>query len=171
MEYSFEAMLQKFDSKGEKTGWTYFEIPAKVSEALSAGTKKSFRVKGRLDDYCIQGVALIPMGDGLFILAVNATMRKGIHKRVGDKVSVSISLDNAERKVNALLMECLADDPPAFSNYSKLPHSHQMYYSKWIEEAKTKTTHIKRIAMAVKAMARNIDFGAMLREERDNKLS
>jgi len=28
---SFKALLLKFDKKGEKTGWTYFEIPAHIA--------------------------------------------------------------------------------------------------------------------------------------------
>lgn len=171
MEFIFEANLQKFDSKGEKTGWTYIEIPLTVSKALSPGNKKSFRVKGRLDDYAIEGVALIPIGDGQFILAVNATMRKGIRKNVGASVTVNLLLDTTERKVNALLLECLADDPSALSRFKKLPPSHQMYYSKWIEEAKTISTQTKRIAMTVRALSLDMDFGTMLREEKANKLN
>ncbi len=171
MELMFEAMLKKFDSKGEKTGWTYIDIPTKVSNSLGAGIKKSFRVKGCLDEFAIQGVALIPMGDALFILAVNASMRKGIRKKAGDRVRVRLSLDNSERRVNALLLACLVDDEPAMSNFSKLPQSHQMYYSKWIEEAKTEATQIKRIAMTLRAMALHMDFGAMLRAEKANKIN
>lgn len=171
MEYSFETILKKFDSKGEKTGWTYIEIPLAVSNGLSPANKKSFRVKGRLDDHAIEGVALIPMGNGHFILAVNATMRKGIRKNVGATVTVNLLLDTTERKVNALLLECLADDPSALSRFKKLPPSHQMYYSKWIEQAKTDSTQIKRIAMTVRALSLHMDFGAMLREEKANKLN
>ncbi|RYD71709.1 MAG: hypothetical protein EOP53_23195, partial [Sphingobacteriales bacterium] len=45
------------------------------------------------------------------------------------------------------------------------------YYSKWIESAKTEPTKTKRIAIVVSGLARHMDYGAMLREQRDNKLT
>lgn len=70
MKISFDATLEKFENKGEKTGWTYISIPIKVHEKLKPGFKKSFRVKGLLDEYVIKGVALIPMGDGAYIMPI-----------------------------------------------------------------------------------------------------
>lgn len=32
---TFKAMLQKFGSKGEKTGWTYIDIPKKIAQNLN----------------------------------------------------------------------------------------------------------------------------------------
>ena len=45
MKIIFTAMLKKFSSQGEKTGWTYIEIPKKVTEQLQPGNKKSFQGK------------------------------------------------------------------------------------------------------------------------------
>ena len=50
-----------------------------------------------------------------------------------------------------------------------MPGSHQKYYSKWIESAKTDQTRAKRIAMAVNALATGLDFGGMLRKARDER--
>ena len=77
---TFKAMLQKFGSMGEKTGWTYIDIPEKIAQNIKPGFKKTFRVKGKIDEHCIKGLALTPMGDGNFILAVNASIRKVIEK-------------------------------------------------------------------------------------------
>lgn len=41
----FTTTIHKFDKQGEKTGWTYFEIPADLAQKLKPGNKKSFRVK------------------------------------------------------------------------------------------------------------------------------
>ena len=79
----FTTTIHKFDKQGEKTGWTYIEIPADVAQKMKPGNKKSFRVKGKLDSFNISGIALLPMGGGVFIMALNATMRKGIGKRHG----------------------------------------------------------------------------------------
>ena len=65
---SFTTTIQKFGRQGEKTGWTYIEIPGELSELLNPGVKKSYRVKGKLDKYPIKAVALLPMGDGSFIM-------------------------------------------------------------------------------------------------------
>ena len=164
MKIGFEAILRKFGSKGEKTGWTYISIPIKVTEKLKPGFKKSFRVKGLLDGYPIKSVALVPMGEGQFIMAVNATMRKAITKNIAAKIAVQIELDEDEIPLSAAFIDCLRDEPEAYKNFKKLPPSHQQYYSKWIESAKTDATKIKRIAMAVNGLARNMDYGAMLKE-------
>ena len=164
MKIGFEALLEKFGAHGEKSGWTYINIPVEVTSQLKPGFKKSFRVKGLLDEHPIQSVALIPMGDGQFIMAVNAAMRKAIRKNKGAKVLVEIETDDEVIPLSAGLLQCLQDEPAAMKIFSKLPVSHQQYYSKWIETAKTDATKIKRITIAVNGLARNMDFGAMLRE-------
>ena len=79
----FNTIILKFGDRGEKTGWRYIDIPADIAQQLMPGNKKSFRVKGKLDKYAIAHVALLPMGGGIFIMAVNAEMRKGIGKKKG----------------------------------------------------------------------------------------
>jgi len=74
-------------------------------------------------------------------------------------------------KISADFLECLADDPEASEYFNSLPKSHQQYYSKWIESAKTEPTKTKRIAIVVNGLARRMDFGAMLREQRNNKIT
>ena len=66
---TFITTIQKFEKQGEKTGWTYIEIPEAIATQLLPDNKKSFRVKGKLDNFEINGVALLPMGLGNFILA------------------------------------------------------------------------------------------------------
>jgi len=166
----FSTTILRFDKQGEKTGWTYIEIPAKIAEQLKPGNKKSFRVKGKLDNYPIKGIALIPMGEGDFIMALNATLRKGIGKRKGDKLRVQLEVDNKMPEISADLLECLADETAAQQFFNSLPNSHRLYISKWIESAKTAPTKAKRIAMALNALSRNMGFGEMLREARDKKI-
>ena len=47
----FETILQKFGEKGEKTGWTYIEIPAHIAHEIKSDCKVSFRVKGTIDNH------------------------------------------------------------------------------------------------------------------------
>lgn len=166
---SFTAILQKFGQQGEKTGWTYIEIPQKVSNQLNPGVKKSYRVRGMLDDHPVEKVSLVPIGTGKFIMAINASMRKATGKRKGASLQVYLELDESPIIVPVELLDCLADEPEALAYFNSLPQGHRNYFSKWIESAKTEPTKTKRIAMVVKTMARKMDFGAMLREERDER--
>nr|MCU0369756.1 DUF1905 domain-containing protein [Cyclobacteriaceae bacterium] len=93
---TFHTTIHKFGKKGEKTGWTYIEINAAQAAKLKPNTKVSFRVKGTLDSYKIKQVALVPMGEGNFIMALNGAMRKGIGKKQGDKLTVSLEADDSE---------------------------------------------------------------------------
>ena len=165
---NFKTTILKFNSQGEKTGWTYIEIPAELADKLYPGNKKSFRVKGKLDEYSIKGISLLPMGDGVFIMALNGAMRKAIGKQKGALVQVQLEVDKIPYQLDKALMECLADEPAALSNFKLLPRSHQNYYSKWIDSAKTTPTKTKRIAMTVNAMLKKMDFGQMLRSAKDD---
>jgi hypothetical protein len=161
--------ILQFSKQGEKTGWSYIEIPADLAQKLNPGNKKSFRVKGKLDNYSIKGIALLPMGGGNFIMALNAEMRKGIHKKKGAMVKVKLEMDNKPYELNKEFVECLNDDPSALAYFKTLPRSHQNYFSKWIESAKTIQTKAKRIAQAVNGLSKKQGYGAMLRELKKQK--
>jgi hypothetical protein len=160
---SFDATILKFNEQGEKTGWTYIIIPADVAQKLKPGNKKSFRVKGKLDDFEIESVALMPMGKGEFIMAINAKMRKGIGKRHGAMLKVKLESDTKPFVFDKELMECLADEPGAKGFFEELPPSHQRYYSKWVAEAKTDATKAKRIAQCISALLMKQHYGEMIR--------
>ncbi len=166
----FKAILQKFASQGEKTGWTYIEIPSKTANKIKAGTKKSFRVKGKIDSFAFKG-SLLPMGGGDFIFAVKGEIRKKIKKFKGDTVIVKMEEDKAPVTFNKDLLACLADDKKAKTFWDKIPTSHKNYYSKWISEAKTDATKAKRISMVLDGLPKGWTFGEMLRAEREKKLA
>ncbi len=166
---TFNTTILQFAAQGEKTGWTYIVVPEGIAAKLNPGVKKSYRVKGKLDDFEVEKLALIPMGKGDFILTVNAAIRKGIGKRKGATVKVQLELDYAPILPPVELLECLQDEPEALKYFNSLPQGHRNYFTKWIETAKTEPTKTKRIALVIKTMIRKMDFGAMLREERDEK--
>jgi Domain of unknown function (DUF1905)/Bacteriocin-protection, YdeI or OmpD-Associated len=161
----FTATIKKFGQQGEKSGWIYIEIPAARAQLLKPGTKRSFRVKGKLDSYVLRQVALIPIGEGNFILPLNATIRKAIKKITGATVQVQMEADEKPLELNDTLMECMADEPKALAHFKTLAKSHQLYFSKWIESAKADETKAKRIGIAVNALARGWGYGEMLRSE------
>ena len=164
MKIKFQTIMKKFGQMGEKTGWTYIEIPAELANKIYPDNKKSFRVKGRLDALEISGIALIPMGEGDFIMALKADVRKKLKKIHGAPLQVEIEHDKAEYQLDADFVECLEDDFNAKKYFYAQPKSHQNYFSKWIESAKTHETKAKRIAKAVSALSRKMNYAEMLRE-------
>jgi hypothetical protein len=159
----FNTTILQFAEQGEKTGWTYIRIPAAQAEKLKPGNKKSFRVKGKLDDHPIKKVALLPMGEGDFIIPLNAVIRKAIRKQKGDKLKVRLEVDNAKIEPPKELLDCLADEPSALAYFKQLPKSHQNYFGNWIRSAKTDETRAKRIVRVVHAMTKKWDYGQMIR--------
>ncbi|MBS1646180.1 MAG: DUF1905 domain-containing protein [Bacteroidetes bacterium] len=164
MNVKITATLKKFKEQGEKTGWTYVEVPQKAAQKINPDVKKSFRVKGTIDAYAIKLVSLIPMGGGDFIMPINAVMRKNIKKHlVGEKVILLLEKDADEVLLSEDLLLCLAEDKKALAYFKSIPQSHQKYYSRWIESAKTTQTKAKRIAQALHAFSLKLSYSEMMR--------
>ena len=166
----FSATILQFHQQGEKTGWTYVEIPSKVSDKLKAGYRRSFRVRGKIDSHSISGIALLPMKGGGFIMALNAEIRKAIGKGKGSKINLELEADDEFAFVlPAELMECLEEEPKAMSTFKKFTKGHQAYFIKWVISAKTEETKAKRMAQMINALAKGQDFGTMLRSQKQNR--
>lgn len=165
----FTTIIKKFTDKGEKTGWTYIDIHADIAQQLIPFNKKGFRVKGKLDEYFFEGISLLPMGGGDFIMPINAVIRKHIRKRKGDILKVQLEIDNKPVLPPAELIECLKDEPAAFNHFYKLPKSHQNYFTRWIESAKTIQTKSKRIALSVNALSACKSFSEMFRVMKERR--
>ena len=170
MMVNFTTVILKFAEQGEKTGWTYINVSADMAQQLNPGNKKSFRVKGFLDSYPIEGIALIPMGNGDFIMAFNAEMRKGIHKKQGAVVQVKLEL-HADFSIPAPpeLLEYLEMDQDAAAYFNSLAKSHREYFFKWINSAKTQATREKRLVNVANAMSQRLDYGQMIRSLKSNR--
>jgi len=158
---SFTTLIEKFGAKGEKTGWTYVLVPKKIAEQLKPGMRQSFRVKGKLDEVEVEHLALIPMGEGDFIIPLKTDLRRKLRKQKGATLQLIIEADDRTLPMSEDFMACLEDEPNALEQFKKLPGSHQRYYSKWIEEAKTEATKAKRISQAIKGLSGKLDFGSM----------
>ncbi|MEO5562187.1 MAG: YdeI/OmpD-associated family protein [Chitinophagaceae bacterium] len=166
----YNTSILKFEKQGEKTGWTYIEIPADIAAKIKPGEKKSYRVKGKLDNHKISGVALLPMGGGSFIIPLNADMRKAIGKRYGAMLKVQLEEDKKPFQFNKDFIECLSDEPAANVFFKSLTGSHQRYFSKWIDSAKTEPTKTKRIALAVTALSKKQGYPEMIRGQQKKNL-
>ncbi len=163
---SFTASIHRFDDQGEKTGWYYIEIAADQAEALFPGNKKIFRVSGSLDQYPLKQVALMPMGDGTFILPVNQAMRKGTGKSRGAMLQVQLEKDDRPVSLAPELLACLEDDEAAKAFFNGLTPGHQRYFSNWVASAKTLATKTKRLAICLDGLSRGMDYGSMIRAQK-----
>lgn len=163
----FTATILQFAEQGEKTGWSYIEVPADIAQKLKPGNKKSFRVKGMLDGLAVEGLALIPMGAGNFIMAIKAEIRKGLRKNAGAMLQVKLEPhDDFKIDMPDELQECFDFEPEALDFFNSLPISHRNYFLKWINDAKTSETRAKRIVNTVNAMLRKWRFNVMAKEMR-----
>ena len=165
----FKAVLQKFGEKGEKTGWTYILIPKKTAQQIKKDCKRSFRVKGKIDEHPVHAIATIPMGEGDFIIAINASIRKAIKKIHGAEVKLELEEDTAKLKLSEELISCMKDDPGALKYFNSLPQSHRNWYSNWVESAKTDQTKAKRIGTVIKACSQKMTYAEMMHQYRDER--
>lgn len=162
---AFETEIQKHGSHDDKSGWCYVEIPCELAKQLQPHGARSFRVRGTLDRLAIAGVALLPVGEGDFILPVNGTMRRQLGKAEGSRLALALELD-ADFKIEMPAdMEAVLQQQGdgLFDRIMALTPSHRGYFIKYVEEAKTDATRTKRLAMTVEAMELGLDYGAMIR--------
>jgi Bacteriocin-protection, YdeI or OmpD-Associated/Domain of unknown function (DUF1905) len=158
----FEVYINKFDKKGEKSGWTYIEISDEVAHLINPHIKTSFRVKGFLDELPVNLLSLLPMGDGNFIIPINGQMRKKLRKKNGDLLFVKLELDTDALPVSEDLMICLEEEPEAQDYFQKLPKSYQNHYFKWVESAKTPETKANRIAKIIQSCTMKMSLYEMM---------
>jgi len=160
----FEAEIERFSKMGEKTGWTYVFVPKAVAQQIKADCKKSYRVKGKLDQINVSGMALVPMGEGDFIIALKTSLRKELKKEEGAVLHLELEEDlDFKIEMPDDLELCLSDDPQLLETFLKLPKSHQNYYINWLNTAKTEVTRTKRLTQIVLAMDQKMTFPEMMR--------
>lgn len=162
----FEAEIERFSKMGEKTGWSFITIPMHIASQIKPDCRKSFRVRGFLDTLPVEGMSFIPMGEGDFILALKASLRKQLRKEEGAKLRLELEEDTSFKiDMPEDLELCLSEEPHYMDNFLKMPKSHQNYYINWLNTAKTETTRVKRLTKIVIAMDRNLTFSEMMREK------
>ncbi|OAQ39925.1 hypothetical protein A5893_08045 [Pedobacter psychrophilus] len=166
----FATIIHQFEKMGEKTGWTYVEVPFDISQQIKKDCKVSYRVKGKIDETEIYGIAVLPMGEGNFIIALKKELQKKIGKRKGALVNIQIEEDkNFKIEMPDDLEYCLDDAIGAAQQFLSMPKSHQNYYINWINSAKTDPTRVKRLSQTVNAMVMKMDYGEMMRHNKKDK--
>ncbi|RYE19719.1 MAG: DUF1905 domain-containing protein [Sphingobacteriales bacterium] len=143
--------LERFDGKG---GWTFVRIPELTKDKTRPfGWRK---VKGRIDDYPIKKLSLMPMADGEMMLPVRAEIRKHINKRAGDWVQITLYPDTDVLEVPEELQLCLADEPRALNFFNQLTESEQKFYIDWIYNAKRAETRISRLTQTISRLQQGL---------------
>lgn len=161
--HSFKSIIQKFANKGEKTGWTYVAVPPDILIKLKRKDKKEFRIKGVIDDVKFERLATYPIGEGNFIIAINAELRKKLGKKEGAMVSLKIEVDKSEALQSQELIDCLNEDTIAKKQFDSLLLSHKNYFHRYVYTAKGADTKAGRIINIINAMHKKMNFGEMIR--------
>ena len=167
--HSFTATIQKSGNWGEKSGWTYVDVPPDVIALLKLKSKKEFRVKGFMDDVKISRMACFPVGEGNYILTLNAELRKKLGKKHGAILQLKIELDKSGAAKSEELMACLEDDPFAKKQFESMPPSHQNNFHQYVITAKTLATKTTRVLNTIAAMHKKQNFGEMVRSHQGKK--
>lgn len=109
------------------------------------------------------------MGDGNYILPINADTRKALRKNEGAVLQVQLEEDRSPFEYPQDIMACLADDETALAFFNSLPESHRKYFIKWIDSARTDSTRINRIGQMVNGCANRMRFDEMMRSLKNRK--
>lgn len=168
---TFEAEIERFTKMGEKTGWSYITIPMEIARQIKPDCRKSFRIKGFIDNLSVSGLSFLPIGEGDFILALNATLRKQLKKEEGAKLHLQIEEDKTFKiEMPEDLELCLIEERHCLENFLNLPKSHQNYYINWLNTAKSEPTRIKRLTQIIIAMDKKQNFSEMMRSNKSKEI-
>ncbi len=156
--------IAKLEKQNKTGGWTYLIIPGKLTQQLKPGFKGSFRVKGTLDLHVFTKTSILPDGKGNFVLPFNAQLRKITGKKAGDKIRITMELDESRLSISKDLLVCLQEDNEALKFFRSLSLGMQYYYSQWVESAKTSPTKAKRIVTLVNGLSKRLPFTELMKE-------
>jgi hypothetical protein len=111
---SFTSMVQRYGENAEKTGWCYLAIPAPEAQRWHCTNRKGFRVKDFLNEVAIAQQALIPIGEGDYMLPLNPTLRKPLQQpALGTVVQLRLQKDVSDLTIDLDFEACLAEGPAA----------------------------------------------------------
>lgn len=159
--------IERFETNGEKTGWSYVFIPQEIADQIKANSRIGFRVRGLIDGVTVNGMSVMPVKESGFILPLNKALRTSLRKEEGAVIELRLEFD-ADFKIEMPedLEICLAQEEGLLVHFLSMPKSHQNYFITWLNTAKTEVTKTKRLIMIVNAMAKKYDFGEMIRQSK-----
>ncbi len=145
MGKKFTAPLKKLDDTGSANlEWRVLDIPFDVKKTFGKGGR--LPVKGEVNGFAFR-TSLFPRKDGKHFLLMNKKMQKAANATsIGDKVEVTIELDEETRTVDipALLKKEIQEDDELLAYYTSLSYSMRKYFADHITDAKSKQVQKKR---------------------------
>lgn len=126
---------------------TGLQVPAEIIDALGKGKRPP--VKITLNGFTYRTTVAVMGGE--FWVPLSAERRQAAGVRAGEKVEVTIELDNEPRTVEvpADLANALAQQPGAAQAFDKLSYSQRKEAVRQVETAKAPETRQRRIAAII----------------------
>lgn len=96
----------------------------------------------------------MPHGNGQHFIILTKEIRESAKIKVGDTITVSLTIDNEVEVVTAPddLITALKKYKTAFEYFNKLAPSHKKEYIKWLDETKKIETRENRISKAIEKL-------------------
>jgi hypothetical protein len=142
---TFEAAIVEADRGG-----AYIRVPAEVVAAL--GGKGRIPVQATFDGIAYRG-SVVSMG-GEKVLGLLKAIRTELGKQPGDRITVTLEHDQAERSVDVPDdLRAALDGAGLLSAFEALSYSHQREYVSWIADAKKAETRARRIGQTIERIS------------------
>ncbi|MGB9005095.1 MAG: YdeI/OmpD-associated family protein [Candidatus Aminicenantales bacterium] len=144
-QIKFEGVIHQQEGGG---AFVYF--PHDVEKLY--GVKGRVPVKVTFDGIPYRG-SMVKMGSDRHILLILKEIRERLKKGRGDKLRVTVDLDDAPRVVTLSRdVEAACKRAGVLERYRALSYSHQREYALWIEAAKQAETRQRRIEKSIAAL-------------------
>jgi bifunctional DNA-binding transcriptional regulator/antitoxin component of YhaV-PrlF toxin-antitoxin module len=146
---SFTAVLVAADRGG-----AYVKVPSKVVTALGGAAR--IPVQATFNGIAYRG-SIVSMGGDTKVLGVLKSIRTELGVSPGDRLTVTVERDDAERVVTVPDDLAAALDAANLRDaFAALSYSHQREYVTWLDEARRSDTRARRVAETVE----RLDVGA-----------
>ncbi|MBV8552737.1 MAG: DUF1905 domain-containing protein [Acidobacteriaceae bacterium] len=147
--YKFTATIEEGDRGG-----AYVLFPYDVEKEF--GTKGRVPVKATFNGVPYTG-SLMKYGHPQHMLGILKSIRDQIGADIGDEIQVEVWKDETPRTVEAPADFLEAMRAGAVSDFfDGLSYTNRKEYSRWISEAKTEQTRLKRVAKAVEMLKNRV---------------
>ena len=142
---AFTAVIQNAGGGG-----AFVEVPFDVEKEFGSKTPK---IKALIEGVPYRGT-LVRMGREHHMLLILKGIREQIGKTFGDKVKVTVELDDEPRLVQIPkdLSKELNKDKQVKAIFDKLSYTHRKEYVRWIEDAKREETRQARITKTIEML-------------------
>ena len=134
----------------QANGGAFLHFPHDVEKLY--GVKGRVPVKVTFDGIPYRG-SMVKMGSDRHLLLILKEIRERLKKGKGDRLCVTVDLDDAPRVVVLPRdVEAAYKRAGVLEKYRALSYSHQREYALWIEDAKQAETRLRRVEKSIAAL-------------------